>query len=175
MGAAPAKSPASNALHAVLVDERHTESCSAGARLASRGTPVHATADGDITQIWQRQIAPAWRRKPVTVAGLTERPALFCLEQFAWAFGLRVVFHTEHIVHPGGLTEHWLLRGAPAADLSARDLRLAGASWPTRIAAAITAHREQAARVRFGPSGAALDPALPAGAQLLTAWIIAPA
>jgi hypothetical protein len=158
----------------VLVDERHAAARRVGSHLASRGATVHTIPDGDITQVWLRQIAPAWRREPVAVAGLTERPALFCLEQFALACGLRVVFHNEHVVHSADPTEHGLLRGARAAGLCAADLTRARSLWPERIAEAIETHRAHpSAQVRFGRSDAALAPALPPGATLLTSWIVA--
>jgi hypothetical protein len=100
---------------------------------------------------------------------------LFCLEQFAFASGLRVVFHGEHVVYPGGGTEHRLLRGAEAAALSDAALRHAGALWPALIADVIGSHRERGGRVRFGPSEAALAPILPQQTRLLTSWIIAAA
>ena len=159
----------------VLIDERHDAAKIVGARLANRGATLHRLSDGDITQVWLQQIAPAWRRQPVAVAGFTERPALFCLEQFALACGLRVVFHNEHVVHPGGHVEHRLLRGSRAANLSLGNLSRARSLWAAHIADAIETHREQhSARDRFGRSDSALEPALPAGATLLTSWIIAP-
>jgi hypothetical protein len=146
-----------------------------GARLAARGASLLALPDGDITQVWLQHIGPAWRDRPVPFAGLTGRPALFCLEQFAVSCGLRVVFHAEHFVHREGRTEHRLLRGADAAGLSARDLTLAGWLWPARMAEALAAHPRQTGRGRFGLSDAALSPTSRAGAQLLTSWIIAAA
>ena len=98
-------------VQAVLVDERHAAARAAGARLAERGVKVHALPRGDITHVWLHHIGPMWQRQPIAVAGLTEAPAMFCLEQFAFASGLRVVFHGEHVVYPGGGTEHRLLRG----------------------------------------------------------------
>ena len=163
------------AVHAVLIDERYSASLSVGARLHGRGATVHAIPEGDVTQIWLQSIGPAWRREPVAVAGLTARPALFCLEQLALSCELRVVFHGEHVVIPGGPTEHSILRGAEAANLSARDLRRAGPLWPARLADAIATHCESAAQQRVGPSDAALEPVLPPGAQLLTSWLIAAA
>jgi hypothetical protein len=163
------------ALHSVLVDARHAGSRRVGSRLAVRGATVQTAAHGDITQVWLTQIGPAWRRGPAAVAGLTERPALFCLEQLALASGMRVVFHAEHVVRPGGDVEHRLLRGAQAANLSARDLVQAGPLWPDRVADAITFHRENSVPVRFGRSDSALEPLLPAGSRLLTSWIIAAA
>jgi len=162
-------------LHAFLIDERHAAARSVGARFAARGIPVHAIPGGDITQIWLRQIGPIWSRTPVAVAGLTERPALFCLEQFALASGLRVAFHGEHVTHRHGRTEHSLLRGSEESGLGVHDLRRAGPLWPARLADAIATHRERPMPARFGRSEAALAPTLPPGAQLLTSWIIAAA
>ncbi|MGB6449916.1 MAG: hypothetical protein WBE92_04130 [Steroidobacteraceae bacterium] len=169
------RAPAHTAVHAVLIDERHAEARSFGTRLSGDGVTVYATPDGDVTQVWLRRIGPAWRRRPVAIAGLTERPALFCLEQFALSCGLRVVFHGEHFVHPGGPIEHRQLRGARAAERFEEDLTQAGPRWPVRIADAVAAYREQAGRLRPGPSDAALEPILAPGAQLLTSWIIAAA
>jgi hypothetical protein len=163
------------ALHTILIDERRAQALTVGARLTVAGATVRAIPEGDVTQVWLNHIAPVWRHQPLTVAGLTARPALFCLEQFALGCGLRVVFHAEHVVHRQGRTEHRLLRGAEAAGVSARDLNLAGPLWPARIAEAIAAHAGQAGGERFGRSDAALSPVLPAGTQLLTSWIIAAA
>ncbi len=161
------------ALPTVLIDPRYREARSVGARLAARGASMLALPDGDITQVWLRHIGPEWKTQPLAVAGLTGRAALFCLEQFALNCGLRVVFHAEHVVHREGRTEHRILRGADAAGLSVRDLNLAGWLWPARIAEALAAHPRQTGRVRFGLSDAGLTPTLPAGARLLSSWIIA--
>jgi hypothetical protein len=161
------------ALPTVLIDPRYREARSVGARLAARGATLLALPDGDITQVWLGHIGPEWKAQPLAVAGLTARPALFCLEQFALNCGLRVVFHAEHVVHREGRTEHRVLRGGDAAALSSRDLNLAGWLWPARIAEALAAHPRQTGRVRFGLSEAGLTPTLPPGVQLLTSWIIA--
>jgi hypothetical protein len=171
--AASASRPVS--LHAILIDGRHPEARSVGAQLSTRSAPVHELRNGDVTQTWLSAIDPAWRVKPVPVAGVTERPALFCLEELALPLGLRVVFHGEHIVHPGGQTHHSLLRGASAAELSARDLERAGPLWPALIGEVIASKWEGLRRTRLGRSAAALAPVIAPGAQLLTSWIIAAA
>ncbi len=158
---------------AVLIDSRHAQARGVRAELMARGVPVRTLRDGDITQLWMREIDPAWRDKPVPVAGLTERAALFCLEQLSFSYGLRVVYHGEHIVHPGGRTRHALLRGGSSVGLCVRDLERSGALWPALIAEAFAQDRPQTRRARVGRSEAALEPALPAGARLLTSWIIA--
>jgi hypothetical protein len=174
-GATPVIGRQNRSLHSVVVDQRRAEGRTFGARLAAAGLTVHAIPQGDVTQVWLQHIGPAWKQQPVAVAGLTGLPVLFCLEQVALGGGLRVVFHAEHIVHPGGETEHSLLRGAEAADLSLRDLTRAGPLWPAVVANAISTHREQLGRARPGRSNAAFAPELPPGAQLLTSWIIASA
>jgi hypothetical protein len=161
------------AVHTFLTDERYAPGRAAGERLRTAGVDVHAIPDGDVTQVWLRRIGPAWREHPVTIAGLTARPALFCFEQLALSCGLRVVFHAEHVVHDAGHTEHRLLRGGPAAGISPRDLSLAGVLWPARIAQVIASYASEAGHGRFGRSAAGLHPTLAPGAQLLTSWIIA--
>ncbi len=180
--AAPAKKPsvvddsaAGLAFQFVLFDSRYSQAHSAAVRIGSAGAAVHALADGDITQVWMDHIGPAWQRGPAAIAGVTARPALFCLEQFALSSGMRVVFHAEHVVHANGRTHHSLLRGSDRVRLSAADLTRAGEQWPAHIAGALTRYCPQAEAPRFGRRDAALEPALPPQAQLLTSWIIAAA
>jgi hypothetical protein len=171
-GAVP-RNPAATALHLVLFDSRYSHARSAATRIGGAGMPVHALTDGDITQVWLDEIGPAWQRGPVVIAGVTARPALFCLEQFALSAGMRVVFHAEHVIHANGRTEHSLLRGADRVRLSPADLTGAGERWSTRMADALASYRPQAEGPRFARSDAALEPNLPPQAQLLTSWIIA--
>jgi hypothetical protein len=176
-GAAPAMAAQRPlALHAVLVEADSPQANAFGSRLAAReSTRVLAVPAGDVTSLWLQQIGPAWRRHPVAIAGLTSRNSLFCLEQLAALSGLRVLFHAEHIVLPGGRTEHQLLRGGRVAGLDATELRRLGPLWPGRLADAVATHRTSGLRERAGPSVAALEPSMPVGATLLTSWIIAPA
>jgi len=161
--------------HLVLVDARYPQSRSVATRVSRAGAAVHALADGDVTQIWLERIGPAWQRGPAVVAGLTARPALFCLEQLALSSGLRVIFHAEHIIHPDGRTEHSVLRGAEGVRLSSSELSDAGQRWNARIADVLATYRPQATSQRVGRSEAALDPTLPPRTQLLNSWIIAAA
>jgi hypothetical protein len=166
---------ATSDFHLVLFDSRYSEARTAATRIGRAGTPVHALHDGDITQVWLDHVGPAWQRGPAIIAGVTARPALFCLEQFAVSTGLRVVFHAEHVVYANGRAEHFLRRGADIVGLSQADLTQAGPQWTARIADALAAYRPDAARPRPGRSDAALEPVLPPRAQLLTSWIIAAA
>jgi hypothetical protein len=161
--------------HLVLVDARYPQSRNVATRVSRAGAAVHALADGDVTQVWLDRIAPAWQKGPAVVAGLTARPALFCLEQLALSSGLRVVFHAEHVIRVDGRTDHALMRGAESLSLSASELTEAGQRWNARIADVLASYRPQASLARVGRSESALEPVLPPGAQLLTSWIIAAA
>jgi hypothetical protein len=160
-------------LHAVVIDADHAAARSLGRRLGAYGANVLSLREGDVTALWLNEIRGAWAAKPTAIAGLTTPSALFCFEQLAFSHGLRVVFHAEHIVLPEGRVEHQLQRGGSIPDFSAEDLARSGQRWPTRLADALSGRAKPHGR-RPGPSLAALQPAMPDGATLLTSWIIAP-
>ncbi len=160
-------------LHAVVIDEEHAAARAFGRRLAAYGAGVLSIREGDITSIWLTEVRETWKRRPAPIAGLTTPTALFCFEQLAFAHGLRVAFHAEHVVSAGGGVHHELQRTGPIIDLAAVDLARSGARWPTRLADALSG-RAKPRGSRPGPSLAALQPSIPEGATLLTSWIIAP-
>jgi hypothetical protein len=175
-GIADAKTGAISAYQAVLIDDRHAEARVFGAALARRGADVRTVPGGDVTTLWLEDIGPAWRRTPVPVAGLTRPPVLFCLEQLAWAQGLRVVFHCEHVVTRQSLTQH-TVQSCPAdlAPPGAGEVALRGPLWPMQVADVVSRFDATRGRERNGPSCAGLLPTVPTGAEILTSWIIAPA
>jgi len=159
---------------AVVFDAAHAATRAFGARWTALGTRTLSVTGGDVTALWL-EVRVAWVRRRIAVAGLTEPAILFCLENLAWSHGLRVVFHAEHIAMPDGTLQHHVQRDAQMARLTTSHLQRAGALWPTRLADAMAARSTAPAGRRPGPSLAALQPALPEGAQLLTSWIIAAA
>ncbi len=166
--------PAAPAFHSVLIDDRHSAARDFGERFSAQGAKVSRVAGGEITDLWLREIRPAWQRRPVPIAGLTERAALFCLEQLAWAQGLRVVFHAEHFLEAGH-ADHDVHRcggGRPLVDR--QQLKLAGSNWSGRVADAVAGFSVRSRAKAVGPSCAGLEPAMSSGANLLTTWIIAP-
>ena len=161
-------------LHAVLIDAAYPQARNLGARLARRGATVHLDS-GEITGLWLREIQPAWKQRPVALAGLTSSSTLFCLEQLAWSHGLRVVFHAEHMVLPSQETLHSLhTRDIALAPVNERALATAGANWNDRIGDVFESYNRNLPVTAAGPSCAGLEPAMPSGASLLTSWIIAP-
>lgn len=160
-------------LRAVVIDEDYVAARTFGRRLGAYGPPVLSLREGDVTSLWLNEIRTTWAAKPAAIAGLTTPAALFCFEQLAYVHGLRVVFHAEHVLLRDGRVEHQLQRGGPVADLAPDDLARSGQRWPTRLADALSGRAKPRGR-RPGPSLAALQPAMPEGASLLTSWIIAP-
>jgi hypothetical protein len=157
------------ALKGVVYDRRHVESRSFAGRAAGFGAPIRAI-EGDITDLWQHELAARWQAGATAIAGLTERPALFVLERLAWDHGLRVVFEAEHVPDAAGFAEHRLVRTANPA--LALDLRSAGPSWPVALADRLFSGTRITTR-DFTPSGAALAAHLAEPVKLYS-WIIAP-
>jgi hypothetical protein len=171
---AGARAALAPACQAALIDERHAESRAFGAAFAERGVSVHALPDGDVTALWRESIGPTWRRAPVPVAGLTQAAVLFCLEQLGWSLGLRVVFHAQHVVSAARPARHKVLRSTAAGGaVDARGLGMRGPQWPSYLASMVASHGAPARQRHVPPTGMELAPPLPAGAQLLTSWIIA--
>jgi hypothetical protein len=79
----------------VIVDERFAASVEVAALAQQQRVSVSAI-QGDVTALWYHELAPRWRNKPMTIAGLTSAGTLFVLERLAWEAGLRVVYRAEH-------------------------------------------------------------------------------
>lgn len=157
------------ALDGVIFDRRHLESRSFAGRAAHFGAQIRA-CEGDITDLWQRELRLRWRTTSAAVAGLTERPALFLLERLAWDHGLRVVFEAEHVPDGEDNAIHRLIRTADKR--LALDLKAAGSSWPVALADSLFNGARVATR-DFSPSGAAMA-AHRSEPTTLYSWIIAP-
>jgi hypothetical protein len=154
---------------AFVYDTRHAAAVELAARTGHAGLPARAI-DGDITALWQRELAHRWLDQPRAIAGLTERPALYLLEQLGWEHGLRVVFQAEHEPGAAGQARHRLIRGG-APGLGA-DLAAAGRHWPQVVADALLRDRYSWAR-EFGPADVAMASHYAEGLRLYS-WVIAP-
>src|SRR5512139_1523801 len=170
LGGVPALSASGPGHQLVLFEESLAPAAAFGRRAQAHGIAARAIHQGDVTDAWLDAVRPAWRHSGrASIAGLTTPAALFCLEQLAFAHGLRVVFHAEHMLLPDGSARHQVLRARQPFAGAALDR--AGSRWPRRLADSLLDHRPPGG-ARPGPSLAALEPALPGGATLLTSWII---
>ncbi len=157
------------AFAAVIFDKRYSEARDFGARALPLGAPVREI-EGDITDLWQKELLGKWRTAPAAVAGLTERHALFLLENLAWEHGMRVVFEAEHEPDAAGGAIHTIIRSAdPQLALS---LTASGQSWPGILADALITGNLAPIR-DFRPSSAGLAAHLGEATKLYS-WIIAP-
>lgn len=157
------------ALDALIFDSRHAGARDFAAHAGARGAPLCAI-EGDITDVWQHELRARWKAAPGAVAGLTERPALFLLEQLGFEHGLRVLFEAEHAPDGRGRAAHRVVRSA--APNLARELEAAGPDWPGVLAdALIGGTRAASGDVR--PTDAALAAYLGEPTKLYS-WIIAP-
>jgi hypothetical protein len=80
----------------VVIDPRSRPAAQLAKLLEAAGARTVALDNGDITDFWFTYLDRKWRELPVPICGMTDYPALFLLERFAWDRGLRVVFHAEH-------------------------------------------------------------------------------
>jgi hypothetical protein len=82
-------------LYKVLFDQRFAESRDFGHDARMQGHSVQGF-NGDITNVWYRDLHPRWKQGTAAIAGLTAHGALFCLERLAWDVGMRVTHRAEH-------------------------------------------------------------------------------
>ncbi|MEP7312308.1 MAG: hypothetical protein ABI859_06975 [Pseudomonadota bacterium] len=155
-------------LSAVVIDNRYAAARVFGTR-AQRAGITQRAIQGDITDLWLADLHPQWQSKPAAIAGLTARPALFCLEQLAWDYRMRVSYHAEHRAQPDGTMVHTV--HVPLRGLSAVELVAAGAAWPGYAAGAIS--RLSATRSACGPSAACMEGSVGDDEVTLHSWVIA--
>ena len=90
VGSAAAPCAAYANIHHAVFDERFAAARAFAAEAARRGWAVSAIR-GDISEFWRRDLAPAWRDGPVSLAGMTEDNSLYYLERLAREAGLAVI------------------------------------------------------------------------------------
>jgi hypothetical protein len=108
-------------------------------------------------------------RQPI--AGLTARPALFCLERLAWDHGMRVVYHAEHTRRADNTFAH--VARMPVPGLNTAELAAQGDFWSEHVARVLVRLAATSAVAR-GPSTACTAPARDDTATVFS-WMISPA
>lgn len=91
-------------LESFVSDLRFRESISTAETLASQGVPIMEVS-GDMTDLWINQYSKQWKQKPMSLAGVTGRDALFVLETLAPDYGMRVV-HKSPVPDAKALAGH---------------------------------------------------------------------
>ena len=81
--------PTVEPLYKLIFDERLPASGDLARQLAGADAPMHAIR-GDVTSLWFHDLYFRWRKGPASIAGVTTRESLFCLEILARDSGLSV-------------------------------------------------------------------------------------
>ena len=151
-----------------VFDERFEDSLAFAGEL-NRGGVVASGIRGDVAELWYEDLRTHLREGPAPIAGLTDRTALFCLEELVRDVGLKVFFRVDHLIDPNGYVRH---RGFGPASLVEAVRYLAPRPGFGQIMARLASH------VDFDETGdiAALKrtgPHSPEGRTALVSWVIA--
>jgi hypothetical protein len=82
------------AFRRAVFDERFAE-CRAFAAELKGAAILTSAIRADVARLWYEDLRVHLREKRVSIAGLTDRPALFCLEELARYVGMRVIFRAD--------------------------------------------------------------------------------
>ncbi len=172
IASATVAAPPPTRLHKAIYDRRFADSRAFAAQIVD--VPAHAI-EGDITELWFKDLDPHWRKAARPVAGLTTQNSLFCLEHLARDYGLRVTYRGEHIVGPGRRIRHDLT-GPAHLLVQADDSQMRSAAWPREVARLMRGY-ELTRNARDVPRRISAELPAPAepGVEILVSWIIAPA
>ena len=80
----------------VLYEQNIKESCDFAAASRAAGLDISGLVQGDVTSFWMHELSEVWPHKEASLMGLTTPGPLFCLEQLAPQFGMRVIFRAKH-------------------------------------------------------------------------------
>jgi len=128
----PAVAP-SLPLYKFIYDHRYPVARAFGA--AANGMRTVAI-DGDITALWSRDLRAQWSAGAGAIAGMTTTRSLFCLEQLAKDYWMRVVIRAEHAVEAHEAA-HWVTASAPM--IARMKSVLTAENWPARMPTALQA------------------------------------
>lgn len=108
------------AFQRAIFDQRFAECRGFAAELHRAGVFISAIR-GDVAKLWYGDLRVRLSENRLPIAGLTDRAALFCLEELARDVGMRVVFRADHIVDQDGRAQHTAV-GPASLVAVARDL-----------------------------------------------------
>lgn len=86
-----------SAFQRAVFDERFAECRAFAAELHSAGISTSAIR-GDVAKLWYDDLRMRLSENRLPVAGLTDRAALFCLEELARDVRMRVIFRADHVM-----------------------------------------------------------------------------
>jgi hypothetical protein len=156
------------AFQRAVFDERFAECRGFAAELGSAG--IHTAAiRGDVAKLWYDDLRAQLSEIRLPFAGLTDRSAIFCLEELARDVGMRVIFRADHIIDQNGHTQH--TAAGPASLVTAARTLPQEAGFGRVLAVQfsqfdISEPRDASAQKRTGPFS-------PENKTALVSWLIA--
>ncbi len=170
LGRNPAR--ARDAFQRAVFDERFAECRAFAAEL--RGAGVFTSAiRGDVADLWYGDLRAYLSENRLPVAGLTDRAALFCLEELSRDVGMRVIFRADHIMDQDGHARHTAVGPAP---LIAATRNLPPEAEFGRAMAGLVTQYDIPALHSIGPRDTAAQkrtgPFSPGNKTTLVSWII---
>jgi hypothetical protein len=95
-------------VHEVIVEMSSPLALAFRAEAVELGLDAHGIHD-DITDLWYHKLDRQWRNSPTTLAGITLKSSLFCLETLARDYGMRVRFRALHDKTEPGPMVSWII------------------------------------------------------------------
>ena len=103
-----------------VFDERYDECLVFARELEYRGVLTRGIRN-DVAALWYEDLRPQLRQTSLPFAGLTDRAALFCLEELARDVGMKVLYRIDRTVEQDGRVRHDVT-GSAAVVEAARNL-----------------------------------------------------
>ncbi len=166
LGALPADFHGS--LHRAVFDERFDECLAFAGEMNRRGV-ITSGIRGDVAQLWYEDLRARLSQRPAPVAGLTDRVALFCLEELARDVGMKVLFRVDHVADKNGQAQHEATGPASVVEATRTLAPGPGFGRATAVLACqfdVSGPRNIAAQKRMGPFS-------PNNKAALVSWVIA--
>ena len=141
------------AFHRAVFDERFAECRGFAAELHRAGIFTSAIR-GDVAKLWYGDLRVHLSENRLPVAGLTDRAALFCLEELARDVGMRVIFRADHMIDQNGHTQHTAVGPASLVAVARNMPQEAGFGRAIAVLFSqfdISEPRDTAAQKRTGP------------------------
>ena len=151
-----------------VFDQRYEE-CVAFARDLEFSGVATSGIRSDVAELWYQDLRPQLRRTPLPFAGLTDRAALFCLEELARDVSMRVLYRIDRTVEQSGRVRH-AIAGPESVVEAARDI---GAREDFgRVMARLASRTDALGPSRIAPQKRT-GPFSPQTGTVLVSWVIA--
>lgn len=169
----PATSIPAVRLYKFIYDRRYSAALAFGeAAEYARSTAGIVAIGGDITALWASDLRRQWSAGGGAIAGMTTTRTLFCLEQLANDYWMRVVMRVEHGIWEGLDLAHRLTASGSMVPLMRS--ALVATDWPRKMPAALaTCHGADGASQMTRVIESTCDERWPMTDEKLVSFVIA--